>query len=157
MPAAFPDPSAFPRSQHTWWNTYQLPLALTALLAVVVGLGIYGWHHERRRGLNAGVCNTVTDVGAAAKVVEDLPDTPNLDIANAHAVEIGTVGAFLDWLSEHGMAVASQASNNPGGHGWAPVSRDRGRLIAEFIGYDLDGVEREMRAMLAVLNDGNRS
>lgn len=111
---------------------------------------------EPALGLVNGVNATTTDPAAALNAVEDLPDTPNLDIANAHAVEIGTVGAFLDWLSEHGMVVAAQASNNPGEHGWAPAGRDRGRLIAEFVGYDLDGVEREMRAMLAALNRGNR-
>ena len=84
------------------------------------------------------------------------PPTPELDKQKrardeGHAEDIG---AFLEWLSENGMAVCAWHEAIGGGR-WYEVNGGINQLLARYFEIDLDAVERERRALLEHIRSGS--
>lgn len=76
--------------------------------------------------------------------------SPQLARMQAVQAESQTIGQFLDWLSENGMAIC-KPQDGLRGERYFPIAESTEQLLARHFEVDLNAVERERRALLADL------
>lgn len=82
------------------------------------------------------------------------PHTPELDKMSALRPKAQVIGEFLDWLrDERGYSITEfreDDDDDEGGRYW-PVTAGIEKLLAEFLGLDLNKIEKERQAILDAL------
>lgn len=79
--------------------------------------------------------------------------TPACDKMLAVQDESHALSEFLDWLDEHNLAICTTIVVNNSQPRWVPTPRSPSDLLADYFGIDLAEVEREKRAIIALLSD----
>lgn len=73
---------------------------------------------------------------------------PQLALMESVSGESQSIGAFVEWLHEQGMAICQPEPGLRNDRYW-PVMESSEKLLARYFEVDLDAVERERRQVLA--------
>lgn len=87
--------------------------------------------------------------GHECKAPASYPETPELDRQHEVLDRSHAAGDFIDWLGTQGLVIAQYGSDGQ----WYPAYIPPERLLADWLGIDLDKVEAERRAILAHLRE----